>query len=154
MQKAIIDKLMDFCQFNGEQIAELWYKALSTNPKTASFHKMSKEGCIRHALTMYKNMEHMFFSEDCNKAVEHVLDVGSFVEDFYARGIPVEEVVYALILMRRHIWLYADIQALFDLNVNDMYNAVNSINRILLVFDYATYVTTRKYRELTIKTGK
>lgn len=30
MPKAIIDKHMDFCQFNGEQIAELWYKTLST----------------------------------------------------------------------------------------------------------------------------
>lgn len=153
MQKAVVDKLMDFCQFNGGQIAELWYKALSTNPKTANFCKMSKEGCIRHALIMYKNMVEMFFAEDCYKAVERVLDVSGFVEDVYARGIPAEEVVYALILMRRHIWLYAESQALFDLNVSDMYNCVNSVNRILLVFDYANYITTRKYRELRGKTG-
>jgi hypothetical protein len=154
MQKAIVDKLMDFCQINGEQIAELWYKAISTNPKTASFRKMSREGCILHALTLYKNIEQMFFSDDCYKTVARVLDVGGFVEDFYARGIPVEEVVYALILMRRHIWLYADGQALFNLDVCDMYNYVNSTNRILLVFDYATYITTSKYREFAAKTGK
>jgi hypothetical protein len=154
MQKAIVDKLMDFCELHGEKIAEHWYKALSTNPRTFAFRKLPKDACLRHVMTIYTNMEHMFFAEDCYKAVEHVLDVGGFVEDFFARGIPIEEVIYALILARRHIWLYADAQALFDLNMTDMYNYVNSTNRILLVFDYATYITTRKYREMEARLVK
>ncbi len=154
MQKAIVDKLMDFCELHGAQIAEEWYKALSTNPRTVSWRQMPKESSLRHVNTLYENMEKMFFADDCYKAVEHALDVGGFVEEFYARGIPLEEVVYGLILARRHIWLYADAQALFDLNMTDMYNYVNSTNRILLVFDYATYITTRKYRELATRIGK
>ena len=30
-----------------------------------------------------------------------------------AKEIPLEEAIYALIMMRRHLWLYADFQALF-----------------------------------------
>jgi hypothetical protein len=154
MQKAIVDKLMDFCELHAEQIAEQWYKALSTNPRTVTCRKLSREGCLRHAMYIYQNIEQMFFADDCYKAVEHVLDVGGFVEDFYARGIPLEELVYTLILLRRHIWLYADSQALFNLDVSDMYNAVNSTTRILLVFDYATYIAARKYRELAARAGR
>jgi hypothetical protein len=154
MQKAIVDKLMDFCELHGEKIAEQWYKAFNTNPRTVSCQKLPKAACLRHVMTLYQNMESMFFADDCYKAVEHVLDAGGFVEEFYARGIPLEEVVYALILARRHIWLYAEEQALFDLNMTDMYNYVNSTNRILLVFDYATYITTRKYRELALRICK
>jgi hypothetical protein len=145
MRAAIIDKLMDFCEQNAAQIAEQWYKSLSTNPRTTNCLKLSKDGCIRHAMNIYRNMKEMFFAKDCYKAVEHILDVGGFVEDFFARGIPPEEVVYALILMRRHIWLYADSQALFNLDTNDMYNAVACTTRVLLVFDYATYLVVKKY---------
>ena len=154
MQKAIVDKLMDFCEAHAEKISEQWYKAVSTNPRTESCRHLPKETCLRHVNTLYQNMEKMFFAEDCYKEVERVLDVGGFVEEFFARGIPLQEVVYALILARRHIWLYAESQALFDLNTTDMYNYVNSTNRILLVFDYATYLTVRKYNELTSKLYK
>ncbi len=154
MPKVIVDKLMDLCHDHAEQIAEQWYKSLTTNVRTADCTKLPREGAIRHAVDMYKNMGKMYFAEDCFKAVEQVLDSGGLVEDFFARGISLEENIYALILMRRHIWLYADFQALFNLNVNDMYNAVDSLNRVLLVFDYATYITAAKYHQLRIMADK
>jgi hypothetical protein len=152
--KTITDKLMDFCEYHADQIAEEWYKALSTNARTATCRKLSKEGCLRHATYIYHHLAQMFFAQDCYKEVEHVLDVCGFIEDCYARGIPLEELIYTLILLRRHIWLYADSQALFNLNVNDMYNAIDSTTRVLLVFDYATYVAVRKYRELAARAVK
>jgi len=154
MPKAILDKLMDFCEFHAEQIAEQWYKALSTNPRTINCRKLSRDSCLRHALYIYQNVEKAFLADDCYQEVEHILEVGGFVEFFYARGIPLEEMIYTLILLRRHIWLYADSQALFNLDVSDMYNAINSTTRILLVFDYATYIAAHKYNELSAKKGR
>lgn len=152
MQSAAIDRLMDMCQRHAEPIAELWYKALCENSRTAACNSMPKESALRHGIAIYKNLEEMYFAENCFKAVEHVLDVDGFAEDFYARGIPLEEVIYALVLLRRHIWIYAEKEAIFQLDINDMYEAVGGINRILLIFDYANYIVARKYREIAAKT--
>jgi hypothetical protein len=79
------------------------------------------------------------------------LDIAS---ELYKRGVPIEDALYALILLRRRIWLYADSQAVFNTSPNDMYNCIESINRVLLIFDYITYIFSRKYHELTINAFK
>lgn len=148
MQKAMLDRLIDFTERNAELIAEQWYKALIANSRTSSFKLMPKEGCIRHAVSICKNLGQIYFAENCFASVEHFLDIHGCVEDYFARGIPLEEVVYALILLRRHIWLYSDNQAIWNPVLIDMYQAVESNNRVLLIFDYATYIVTCKYKNM------
>jgi 3-methyladenine DNA glycosylase/8-oxoguanine DNA glycosylase len=152
MYKVTIDRLMDMCTKHADKIAVLWYKSLSTNPRTVTCREMPEEGALRHAVKIYQSMGEMFFADNCFQAVSRVLNVDGFAEDFYARGIPLEEVLYALILLRRHIWLYADVQVIFSTET-DLYFATESINRILLVFDYATYIVAHKYREFARKTA-
>jgi hypothetical protein len=152
MAKVLTDRLMDMSQRHAEEMAEIWYKSLSTNQRTKSFLAMPKAACMRHAVTIYKSLADMYFAEDCFKAVENILDVSGFAEDFYARGIPLEEVFYALVLLRRHIWLFAESEAIF--NDTDMYNALDGINRVLLVFDYAGYIVARKYREFAARASR
>jgi hypothetical protein len=149
--KSMIDKLMDMCDRHAPEIAELWYKSLSTNPRTQTCLVVPKEVCIKHAIEIYKGIADMYFADDCFKAVEQTLDISGLVDTFFARGVPLEDVQYALILLRRHIWLYADAQMIFNPSVMDMSLAVDSINRILLVFDYASYYVARTYRELTAR---
>jgi hypothetical protein len=67
-------------------------------------------------------------------------------------GIPAKETVYALILMRRHIWLYAEFQAIFTSGI-DQRQAMDTLSRTILLFDYASYEVTKEYQELT-KQGK
>jgi hypothetical protein len=151
MAKAPADRLMGMCKGHADEIAELWYKAFSSNPKISSYKLISKEGAFRHAVSFYKNLGEMYFAEDCYKAVEHFLDVDGFVEDFAFRGFSIEETIYTLILIRRHIWLFADTQALYDPITVDMYFAMESVNRITLIFDYAIYIVAKKYKEFAGK---
>jgi hypothetical protein len=154
MQRVMADRLIDLCERHADEIAEQWHSALSANPRTTSCNLMSKAGALRHATSIYKNLGKMYLAENCYQAVEHVLDANGFAEDFYARGIPPEEVIYALVLMRRHIWLHAETQALYEMALNDMFEAVTNINRVLLIFDYASYIISHRYRELAAKTRK
>jgi hypothetical protein len=153
MQRAMVDRLIEFTERNAETIAEQWYRVVSTHERTKAFHCLTKEGCLRQAISMCKNLKQMYFSENCFQAVAHFLDVQGLVENYFARGIPLEEVIYALILLRRHIWLQADLQAIWNPTLIDMYQAVESNNRILLIFDYATYIAAIKYREVAAKTS-
>ncbi len=153
MQVSLTDKLMDISNRHSERIAELWYKSLIANPRTTSCCTLPREGLLRHASTIYRAVADMYFADNCFQTVEHVLDVSGFAEDFFARNIPLEEVLYAVVLLRRHLWLYADSQAVFSSSIMDMYNALDSINRVTLVFDYVLYVTARTYGELAEKRG-
>ncbi len=148
MPQAATDRLMNMCHSHAADIAELWYKALSEGSRTSAFRAVPKETAIRHAVSIYKNMGRMYFAKDASQEVEHILNIEGIVEDYYARGIPPEQILYSLVLLRRYIWIKAEDEALFELALNDMYEAVHAINRILLIFDYLNYITARKYREL------
>jgi hypothetical protein len=74
----------------------------------------------------------------------------SYAQESYAIGIPAKETIYALILMRRHIWLYAEFQAIFSSGI-DQRQALDTLGRTILLFDYAAYEVTKEYQELIKK---
>ncbi len=153
MFRVVADRLIHLCARDAAKIAEDWYKALCSNPRTQSYHLMSKEGCLQHATFILKSLEEVYFAKDCNKAVADFLDKNEYVERHFARGIPLHEMLYALVLLRRHLWLHAESELIFY-SPEDMVYALESINRVILVFDYAMFNVVRKYQELERKTGK
>lgn len=150
-QRAFTDKLLDLAEHRANEIAEHWYISISKNPKTPSYHSLPKEDCILQAVTFYKNLKRLYFSNNPQQEVSRLLEETRFVEGIYAKGILLPEAVYAVIMIRRHLWLYAELQALFVTSA-DMYQAIESVNRTILLFDYAIYTVTRKYYEISRKT--
>jgi len=145
MRSALADRLMKCCANNSRIIAEQWYKALCTNTRTQAFSSMHRESCIRHAEFVYKNLEKIYFDEKPESTLAHLLDIEGFVEDHYARSIPLEQVIYSIVLLRRHLWLYAESQAIYE-GIGDMLQMVESVNRVLLVCDYLMFIVAHKYR--------
>ena len=149
-QKVLADRLMDLCSQNAEKIAEQWYKSLITNPRTPSFRSSPKESCLHHAVFLYKNLRSMYFANNPYQEVMHILDSTGYAEEQYGRHIPLAEAIYALVLVRRYIWLYAESSALFN-TPEDMYPLLLSSNRVLLLFDYAMYIVAEKYDKMSKK---
>jgi hypothetical protein len=149
-QKALSDRLMDLCSQHAEQISEQWLKSILKNSRTPSFSCNPKESCLRHAAFLYKNLRRMYFSDNPYQEVLSVLDATGYAEELYSRRIPLDEAVYALILMRRYVWLYAETSDLFN-TTSDMYLVLQSSNRILLLFDYAVYIVIDKYENMSKK---
>ncbi len=153
MRRALADRLIGLCVRDADQIADRWYQSLIGNSRTRSYNSVPKATCLRHAVSFYKDLGDMYLAENSYEAVEENLDIAGFAEDQFARGIPLEEVIYALILMRREIWLHSEQQSLFNVP-EDMYELVMGINRVLLLFDYATHIVISKYRDMASKTKK
>jgi hypothetical protein len=141
----IADKLMDLCFRSSGEIAEHWYKSVSTSPRTPAFHALPKDLLIRQASTFFKNMKTMYFAENAVDEVHQLLDKMGYVEALIAKDVPLAEIIYALILMRRHIWLYADTQCIFSDTPMDIFQQSESINRVVLVFDYIVFLVVQKY---------
>ncbi len=148
MRRGILtDKLLDLCEHHAEKIAEQWYQAVSTNPRTSSYRSIPKETCLSQAAFLYKNLRSAYFSDNSFQQVRQLLDQLQHIEGLYAKGIPLPEAIYALVLMRRHIWLYSEFQVLCNTAL-DLQQEIESINRTLLLFDYATYILAQEYHEM------
>ena len=140
--KAFITKLVDLTQKNAETIAKQWAKDVKTNARTYTYHGSSEDKIILQAKDFYHNFQMMFFHEAPFEQAEEIFE--KYAEERYREGIPLHEAIYALILMRRHMWLYAEFQSMFNTEVEHR-QAVESLSRTILMFDYIMYVISRKY---------
>ena len=140
--KAFTTKLIDLTQKNAETIVKQWAKDVKTNAKTYTYHEASEDKIILQAKDFYRNFQMMFFHEAPFEQAEEIFE--KYAEERYREGIPLHEAVYALILMRRHMWLYAEFQSMFNTEVEHR-QAVESLSRTILMFDYIMYVIARKY---------
>ncbi|HDQ03919.1 MAG TPA: hypothetical protein ENN23_05025 [Deltaproteobacteria bacterium] len=138
--RTFVTKLIDLTQKNAEQITAQWAKDVKTNLRTYSYHNAPDDKIILQAKDFYTNFHEMFFHEAPFEKAEEFFEK-------YAEGVPLHEAVYALILMRRHIWLYAEFQSIFTMETEHR-KAIESLSRTILMFDYIVYVIAREYWRL------
>ena len=138
-------KLIDLVEHKAEEIAKQWAKDVKKSKYTPSYHNMPDDKLVPQAVRFYDNFRKIFMTKDPAEAAQNFFS--QYAEGRYREGIPLQEAIYALILMRRHIWLYAEFQAVFTTAVEKQ-QAVDSITRTMLMFDYAMYFISKRYREL------
>jgi len=138
-------KLIDTIEYKAQAIAEQWYKNVKINPKTPVFHEMPQNKAMELALGFYSNFRKLFGTDNPFEEA-HVL-FSKYAKGCYDERIPLPQAVYALILMRRHMWLFAEYQAVFETAIEQRH-ALESQSRMILMFDYAQYVVVQTYDEL------
>ncbi len=149
--KSYAIKYVELAEKHAGKIAQRWAKDVKTNSKTPSYRNLDEEVIIYHCVRFYQNFSKMFLDE---KITDDVLRYfRSYAQDSYALGIPLNETLYALVLMRRHIWLYAEFQAIFTSSIDQM-QALDTLGRTILLFDYASYEVTKEYQDLMKKNKK
>ena len=143
--QGVATKLIDVTETNAEKIARQWFADVRKNPKTPSYHTLAEDRAIPQAVDFYSKFRGVFAAKSPFEEARRVF--AKYADECHRNGIPLHEAIYALTLMRRHIWLYAEFQALF-VSAVEQQQAVESLNRTILLFDYATYVITDRYQEL------
>jgi hypothetical protein len=138
-------KLIDLIERSPNEIAKQWCRDVKMNARTPAFHGLADDLLIPIATEFYGNFREMFVTDHPFEAARKIFS--KYAEERYEQGIPVQEAMYALVLMRRHIWLYAEFQAIF-VSAIEHQQAAESLNRTILMFDYAIYVITEKYQFL------
>jgi hypothetical protein len=148
IMKTYAIKYLELAEKHAEKIAARWAKDVKSNAKTPTYKTLDDEAITYQCVRFYQNFSKMFLDE---KITDDVLRYfRSYAQDSYAMGIPAKETIYALILMRRHIWLYAEFQTIFSSGI-DQRQALDTLGRTILLFDYATYEVTKEYQELMKK---
>jgi len=143
-------KLIELIEKSKEDIARQWCNDVARNSRTKSFLSYSDKELMAIATEIYSTFRELFFSDELKETTRKIF--GRYAEDRYKKGIPPHEAIYALILMRRHIWFYAEFKTVF-ISVLEQYQKEESLNRTILIFDYAVYSIVEKYETLR-RSGK
>ena len=139
-------KLADLAETNAKTIAKQWAENVQKHPLTPYYHNRPPDKLVPQAVKFYCNFRKIFTEPKPIAAGEEFFT--KYARDRYSDGVPLHEAVYALILMRRQLWLYAEFQAVFT-TAMEKHQAMESLNRTILVFDYAMYFITKHYQEMT-----
>lgn len=144
-------KLLDLMANSSESIAKQWVKEVVKNPKTPYYHSIDQENLIPQAVQFYQKLSRVYTDKDPFTAIQKFM--GKFAEERFNEGVPLHEALYAIVLMRRHIWLYAEFQAIF-ITIVEQHQAMDSQTRTILMFDYIAYALTEKYITLMKSNSK
>lgn len=143
--KAYATKLIDFIETKSEEMARQWADDVRKNHRTPSYHSLPEEKVIPQAVFFYTHFRQMFFTKNPFETAKGYF--ARYAEERYREKIPLQEALYALILMRRHLWLYAEFRTAYETSV-DLHQMAEGLNRTILMFDYAMYQITERYQEL------
>jgi hypothetical protein len=143
--QAYASKLIDLIESKAENITKQWAADVIKHNRTPSYHKLPHDMVIEQGINFYRLFRQMSLAEVPYEEAKTFS--WKYAEDFYHQKIPLHEALYALILMRRHLWLYAEFQGTF-VTALEKQQAVESLNRTILMFDYVSYQVAEKYQEL------
>jgi hypothetical protein len=115
---------------------------LGTNPRTPAYHALSRAELHDRVYDVYRNLGR-WLDEDVEEAVAG--SYGALGRERHAEGIPLEEVVYALILTKQHLRGYA-LRTGLVASVVDLYQEEDLHLRVDQFFDRAAYHTVKGYQ--------
>ena len=135
-------KLLDITEQNAEEIAEHWTMDVQKNKRTTHYQNLTKEKLIVYAIDFYRNLRNLLTADNRSEITQEYFK--KYAKKCHQIDLPLQEAIYGLILMRRHMWLYADFQAIF-IDALEHHQAIDSVMRIMLMMDYAVYEITQYY---------
>jgi hypothetical protein len=130
----VASKLVKIIEKNSSVIADRWVDDVTTLPYTRSYwnvpHEELHERADKRLASFYKKLG----------------------QNRREQGYRVEEVVMALMLLKRHVWLFILQEGFLTANL-ELYQALELNNRVVLYFDRAIYYVTQAYSEEDEKEG-
>lgn len=135
-------KLIDLVEKNAEEIAKSWVVEVKKNKRTTAYYTLPSDKLIAQAIEFYHQLRNMLMSSNTYEDTQaYIL---RYAKTCYEENIPLHEAIYALVLMRRQMWLFAEFQATFT-TVVEHQQAIDSVTRTILMMDYAVYKITQHY---------
>lgn len=136
-------RLVRMVEDHADQITHALLNDLQSNPRTPTYHSLSRDELHRRVFEVYRNLGR-WVADEADETVEAAYsDLGKIR---FAEDIPLSEVVYALILTKYHLREYISTSALLDSAV-ELYQEKELQRMIGMFFDKAIYFTVQAYMQ-------
>lgn len=137
------DELAIAVQENSGKIVDLWLNDITTNPSTRSYHRHDRDDLVSRAMFILGQFEQWL------KGVKAESEFKNFYYNLgYERGqegIPVEELVSSLSILKKHIWMFTYSFGVWEKAV-DIYRMFELGERLVYFFDKIVYYAVMGYR--------
>jgi len=135
------DRLVRMIESHAAELTSALVEDIRSNPRTASYHRLSTEAIQHRTYHVYKDLGSWLN----NKAEEDIeSNYTRLGKEREAEGIPLSEVVYALVLTKYHLRDYIRVSGLTN-SAMDLYQALELQRLLGQFFDKAIYYTVRAY---------
>lgn len=148
----IYSRLVQLIEDNAEELTRRLCKDLLSRAETKSYRKLSEDIVAERVFDVYSKLD-KWLSKERHKSGEVQKYYTELGKKRYQEGIPLHEVVMALMLIKRHLWLYVREKHFFD-SAYECNQALELNNRVVLFFDRAIYFTTMGYEEEVLRNKK
>ncbi len=131
----LANKFVKLIEDNHQEIVERYMNDLLRNEKTAGYRSLNRQMIYEIGDNVYREL-----SQWLSKGIQKQ-EIQNFYEKLgkmrLQQGVPASQVFHALVLLKRHMWLFVN-QSLEN-DITDYKQAVDLINRVILFFDRAIF---------------
>ncbi len=140
----LYNRFVKLVEENHQEITERFMTDLLRNPDTVSYQGLDRNSIYETSDIVYRDLS-KWITRDFPKAKiqERYRKLG---HDRFNQGLPFSQVQKALVLQKRHLWLYVMDKLYSDLT--SYREAVDLNNRVVLYFDRATHYMLQGYEDL------
>lgn len=140
----ISEKLVKLIEDNADDLTKSWLRDVRENPTTPTYQTFPEEKLYQRAHFVYSQLGHWISRETGKGEVRgYYMKLG---EERFNEGFALYEVVSAIILLKRHLWLHilsdGQLSTAFEL-----YQSLELNNRVVLFFDRAVYYAIIGYED-------
>lgn len=140
----ISEKLVSLIESNADDLTKHWLGDVRENPSTPTYHEFDEEKLYKRAHLVYSQLSHWISRSTSKDEIRNYYT--RLGQERFEEGFALHEVVSALVLLKRHLWLYilsdGQLSTAFEL-----YQSLELNNRVVLFFDRAIYYTIIGYEE-------
>ncbi|MGD1156326.1 MAG: hypothetical protein ABSA41_10900 [Terriglobia bacterium] len=134
-------RLVQMIEDHADELTQGLISSLQSNPRTPHYHNLTYEELHYRTYSVYRNLGH-WLSHKSEEPIE--ASYTDLAKRRFAEGVPLEEVVFALISTKNHLDDYVRSMGLMDSAVE--LHQERELKRLVgNFFDKAIYYTVRAY---------
>jgi len=144
MPKPICQRLVDLIEDNADRLTQAWLADVKGRSETPTYHRYPDDLLYQRVHEVYRHLGQWVSRETTSADIARVYT--ALGRQRHEEGFALSEVLLALILTRRHLWLLVREKGVLD-SALVLQQALDLSDRAVLFFDRAVYYTALGYEQ-------
>ncbi|HPJ38379.1 MAG TPA: hypothetical protein PK253_04875 [Spirochaetota bacterium] len=143
----VTNRFVELVEENHQVITEKYMNDLLKNPDTPAYKKLDRHDVYESGNRIYRELSKWIVKDYPRKEIaKYYIKLG---KERVQQGVPFTQAYKALVLQRRHLWLFVRENIHGDANLYK--DALELTNRVVLYFDRAVLYLLMGYEDLIYK---
>ena len=143
----LTNRFVELVEGNHQEITELFMNDLLRNPDTFAYRNLDRQMVYESANSIYRDISKWIVKDFPKEEIAQTFR--QLGRERHKQGIPFSQVHRALVLLKRHLWVFVLKKIEEDLHV--YVQALDLNNRVVLYFDRASFFMLQGYEEMLKK---